>query len=338
MKYLINLKGKEEYDSIFMQTFEEYIDYVKKMPLKQLKEEATFLKNYFEVLNKTYNGLIDLIRDDIVISIMDELYFNPNNVDKKYMLNKLSLLENYLNTEVYHFFNKGNDEKNDEICSDFIELDEKELYEIIIQKYSLIYAKREKNNQNSLFEYVITYKGMDYSLFDALTNLYNELTLKVEFYVEKLQKVDENNVIEFANDFITNITSVTEKYCEHYIDITPKFKEILDEDKFSILLKYNCLNTLKEMVTLPPLIGLDLKDVLDFINNSSIVKIINGKQEIVLSDLKTNKLILSGLNDCNTMIDVMNKVKAYSEGCLEGSEYLLGNSTNFLAIYLLDKR
>lgn len=92
------------------------------------------------------------------------------------------------------------------------------------------------------------------------------------------------------------------------------------------------------MVSLPPLIGFDLKDVLDFINNSSIVKIINNKQEIILSDLKPNKLILSGLNDCNTMVEVMNKVKAYSKGCLEGSEYLLGNSTNFLAIYLLDKR
>ncbi len=270
---------------------------------------------------------------------MNELYFNPININKKYILNKLSLLKNYLNQEVYNFFNKDNNiNQNIKICSDFLELDEKELSEIIIQNYSLIYVVQKAKDLAPMFESVITYKGMNYSLFDALSNLYYELTLKVKFYVEQLQIIDEDNIIEFTNNFITNITNITEKYCEHYIDITPKFKEILDENIFSILLKYNCLNTLKEMVLLPPLIGFDLTDLLTFLNNSSIIKIINNDQEIVLSNLKPNKLLLSGLNDCNTMEDVMNKVKIYDKECLENYECLLGNSTNFLAVYLLDKK
>lgn len=319
-------------------TFEEYIAYIRELSISELRIEATILKNYSDYLNKVYKGLIDLIKDDIVINIKNDLYFNIEQIDKIYILNKLSLLDDYLKNEVSGFFNiQKNTTQNIEISSDFIELDEKKLYETIIKNYSLIYAVKEQKDPNPMFEFVITYKGMNYSLFDAMSNLYHELSLKVKLYIEQLHLIDKDNIIGFTNDFLIEIISITEKYHEHYIDITPKFKEILEKDIYFILLKYNCLNTLKEILLLPSLVGFDLTDLLQFLNNTLIVKIINNNQEIVLSNLKPNKLLISGFNDCNTMEDVMNKVNRYQKECIDDSEYLLGNSTNFLAVYLIDK-
>ena len=319
-------------------TFEEYIEFIKKLSIKELRIEATIIKNYLDSLNKVYNGLIDLIRNGIVICIKDEMYFNPKSIDKKYILNKLSLLDNYLNNEVYSFFNNKNDlRQNIEVYSDYKELDEKKLYEIIIEYYSLIYKVREQLDLYPMFEYLITYKGMSYSLFDALSNLYLELHLKVKLYIEQLYVVEENKIIEFTNNFITDLVNITEKYCEHYIDIAPKFKEILDEDIYITLLKYNCLNTIKEMIFSPALVGFDLADLKYFLKNSLITKIINNDQEIVLSDLKPNKVLIAGFNDCKTLNEILDKVKKYKKECSDDPECIYGNSNRFLVVYLLDK-
>ena len=72
-------------------TFEEYIAYIRELSISELRIEATILKNYLDYLNKVYKGLIDLIKDDIVINIKNDLYFNIEQIDKIYILNKLSL-------------------------------------------------------------------------------------------------------------------------------------------------------------------------------------------------------------------------------------------------------
>lgn len=313
--------------------YQEYIEYLKTLDLVSLKKEASYMFNYLDNLMGVYNGLINLIKHKIIADIKMNLVYYPSSITRNYLKEKLSDLKEYLIGDVYNFLNSANkDISKIEINSSVSNLSEKEVYENILLNYSLIYEK---------FDEVEGLNNIKYSWYDCLNNLYNILSSKIPIYFENLEKINEENKISYTNNILKDIIKVVEEYSDHYIYPFYRIQEILDEESYSTLLKYNCIESILELCHNSIYVGVDFVDLENILKNSSIARIFNDDKEIVLSSTKPNKFILVGLDDCITESDIRNKIEKYKKECDSvNCKYIYGdgiNRNNTIVIYLLEK-
>lgn len=313
---------------------EQYLKYLLTLDIENLKIEATNTLNYLDNLVETYNDLINILENDIVEETKNILNFKENKILRNHLNNKLHKLQFYLEIEVESFLNSKK-EVNEIVDSYDRDLSQAELLDDIMFNYSLIYEVNEYQSPLPDSKNQDKFKFLNYSWFDALRLLHDELINKVDSYLVELSTLEDSEVEWFAEKLLIEIIELTEEYCDHYLDLSRCYKDLLSEENYKILTKYNCFNNVIKVMKSNVLKSFDFTDFKNFFNNSSIVKIINNDRQITLSSIKPNKFLIMGFSDCNSLEEIHSKIAIFKEHCSNTDcEYIFAKCEELIVIYL----
>ena len=308
----------------------DYFKYLSTLDINQLRVEACSVVNYLDNLIEVYNDLINIVENDLI----DELqgFLNSNYKDNIYR--KLKQIEFFLDIEVSNLFSKKT-YKCETNLNDFLNMSYNDLVEDIMFNYSLIFEINEYQSPIPGTENDGRFKVLNYSWYDGLKLLSENMYIKIEEYNEVLNSIDDSEMSDFVKRVIDEITELVEEYADHYIDQSRCYKDLLDDENYEILTKYNCYNQIIKTLKSNLLKSFDFTDFKNFFKNANVVKIIYNNEEVILSSLKPNKFLILGFEECETIEEIENNITFYKEQCNNGDcEYLFGKSNQLLIIYL----
>jgi hypothetical protein len=254
---------------------------------------------------------------------------------KKHICDKIKILKFFLDLEVEIVLNQNiHNNKIDKSYNDSNN-NYNDLLDNILFSHSLLFEINEYQSPIPGTENDGKFKFLNYSWYDALKLLSENLKIKIEEYNEVLNSIDDSEINDFAKRVIDEITELVEEYADHYIDLSSCYKNLLDDENYKILTKYNCYNSIIKTMKSNLLKNFCFTDFKNFFNKSKIVKIIYNNEEIILSSLKPNKFLILGLEESETLEEIETDISAYKEYCENiDCEYLYGKSNQLLVIYL----
>lgn len=234
----------------------EFIDYLHKISIEELKQEFKISSNlYLELDRFLHTTIINIFTEFYDKPLDDICYYNIDNYDKyigEYLNNLLKYLDSinnslnefvfYVNCEELEYYN----------WPYYLKEDNSNIKEVLTE----LYEKITNNVSNGIY--------------DKLVLLANELKKQINEYL----KHDNNELTTIVN----NVLKTTEIICKDVIFQKDDFKELLSEENYVMLEKYNLINKLI-LILNSSIIGYDLADLASMFKNQKIIKIIDNKIE-----------------------------------------------------------
>jgi hypothetical protein len=315
---------------------QEYYEYLLMLSEDDLKIEAATFTNYVDNLVEVYNDLINILEENIILNTQSKLFNNTDFKIKEYFNDELTKLLYYLDIETSSFLQKSiNDFKNED--KHYNNYKKTELIDDIMFNYSLIFEVNETQCPIPDSNSIRNFKILNYSWYDALRKLYESLINKVQKYIKRINTTNELDSYITVQGIIDEIIDLTQEYCDHNIDLSRSYKNLLSEENYEILVKYNCFNSIIKTIKSKKYKNFDFTDFKFFFKNTKIVKIINSYEEILLLKDKPNKLLIIGFNDIENIEEIKVIIKKFQKECDNNDcEYLFGKSKNLLVVYLLE--
>lgn len=187
----------------------------------------------------------------------------------------------------------------------------------------------ESGNQCDLLEYI--------KYYESLKLISKKLHIEIDNFYKNIQNINDAS-IEYIKDFFESIEHLVEEYDDPNINLSLCYKCLLDDENYEILTKYNCFNPIIKTMKSNKLKSFDIIDFKNFFYKTSIIKIINGDKEILLSSLKPNKFLIIGFEECDGIEEIKSKIQFYKTECYNNDcEYIFGKNNKLLVVYLLDK-
>jgi hypothetical protein len=311
----------------------DYLKYLSKLNINQLRVEACSVVNYLDNLIGVYNDLIYTVENDFIVEIQRLVNFNYKDNIKDIIYKKLKQLEFFLDIEVSNLFGKKT-YRCETNLADYLEMNYIDLLEDIMFNYSLIFEINEHQCPIPGTENDGRFKVLNYSWYDALNFLSSKLLERIKVYYNELNNIENAEIYAFVKRVTKEIIELVEEYGDHYIDQSRCYKDLLDDENYEILTKYNCYNQIIKTLKSNLLKNFDFTDFKNFFKKSKIIKIIYEEKEIILSPVKPNKFLILGYADY-TINQIENNITYYKEQCINNNcEYLFGKSNQLLIIYL----
>lgn len=313
---------------------EEYLNYLLTLDINELNRESSFVIDYLNNLVEVYNDLINLLEYEIILDIRNSLNVNKPKEVRSIIKQKLRILEFFLEIEVASFFETKNDIDDKLLKNE--SLGKEELLEDIIFNHSLIFDINKhqspaSNNKNNNFKF------LNYSWYDALRLLSEKLREKIYVFNKDISFLEEDQLCNYANKIVLELTALTEEYIDHYLDLTSGYKGLLSEENYSILTKYGYLNKIIKLLKRHNLKSFDFTDFKHFFSGTKVVKIIEGDKELVFSSAIPDKFLVIGFNEEMSITEIDNEIASYKKECKDDDcEYLFAVDDFKLIIYLSD--
>ena len=267
----------------------EAFEFLYRLELNELVEIASIIERSFVNLDKKLFELLKFLDIETRINILDDLYDNNIKQYKVYLHQKLEIIEKLLD-ECVNYLN--------ELFTLNYEVNKNNYYNYI--NISLDDKEKLINNIADVCSSLMEFKKDDlinWNLFSSPKNPYSYQVIKLlnndlKEYIEDMRKLLQVNS-DYKNvllEFTKYLKKLLEEDTNLIIDSNSIFKDKLSFEQYEILERYNCLEKIG-LIKYPSYVSFDLSDVVYFLENCQILRIIDCGQEIIINEGQPDKLI-----------------------------------------------